>query len=111
MINAELKKQRAKVHARKYRYGITEEQYNNLLIEQGNACAVCKVEFTEALWPNVDHDHNCCPQTKSCGKCLRGLLCSNCLTLASIMEKRFNHMDDMFRYLTKYLVMGGNNNG
>lgn len=97
-------KSRAAVYTRKYRYGITEEQYDNLLIEQNNSCAVCREVFTESIKPWVDHDHNCCKGQKSCGKCLRGLLCSKCLTLASIMETRFHHMDNMFRYLTKYLT-------
>jgi hypothetical protein len=26
----------------------------------------------------VDHNHGCCPGEKSCGKCVRGLLCDNC---------------------------------
>lgn len=95
---------RAAVYTRKYRYGITEAQYNDLLTEQGNSCAVCRTEFTATVKANVDHDHNCCVGAKSCGKCLRGLLCSKCLTLASIMETRFKYMDDMFLYLTKYLV-------
>lgn len=104
MNETELRRHRARVANRKYRYGITEEQYDTLLVEQGNACAVCEVEFTEAAGPNIDHDHNCCRGTRSCGKCLRGLLCSECLTLASIMETRFKHMNEMFKYLTKYLL-------
>lgn len=106
MNNEELRRYRQKVATRKYRYGVTEDQYNQLLTDQGNACAVCKAKFTDTTWPNIDHDHNCCPGAKSCGNCLRGLLCSNCLTLASIMETRFVFMDDMFRYLTKYLKRG-----
>lgn len=27
---------------------------------------------------HLDHDHNCCPGTTSCGKCIRGILCERC---------------------------------
>ena len=106
MTDTELRKYKARVASRKYRYGITEEQYDELLEKQGNACAVCSVSF-DTVHPNVDHDHNCCPGTRSCGKCLRGLLCSNCLTIASMVETRFKYMDDMFMYLTHYLNIKG----
>lgn len=26
----------------------------------------------------VDHDHGCCPATRSCESCIRGLLCGGC---------------------------------
>jgi hypothetical protein len=29
---------------------------------------------------HVDHDHACCPGTRSCGKCIRGMLCNRCNT-------------------------------
>lgn len=37
-----------------------------------DGCAVCGT--TENLC--VDHDHNCCPTRNTCGKCIRGVLCS-----------------------------------
>lgn len=34
--------------------------------------------FRKADTPHVDHDRSHCPGRKSCGKCVRGLLCDNC---------------------------------
>lgn len=109
MTETELRKQRARSYARKHRYGITEEQYQSLLIEQNNMCAVCDIEFSDKVKPQVDHDHNCCAGAKSCGVCLRGLLCSHCVTFASFVETRFKDMDKMFQYLTHHLKMGRRN--
>jgi hypothetical protein len=104
MSDAELQRQKSRAKVRKYRYGITEAEYNRLLNEQDYSCAVCHVAFgTGAAKVNVDHDHNCCPGTRSCGKCLRGLLCSHCITLSSLVETRFSYMEEMFVYLTTHL--------
>lgn len=54
---------------------LTDEQYNDLLNNQDNKCAICK-QFLEI--PHVDHDHNCCPSGVSCGQCVRGVLCKHC---------------------------------
>jgi hypothetical protein len=50
------------------RHGLTKEQFAAL----GDRCMVCGV--TDDL--HIDHDHRCCPGKYSCGKCVRGLLCS-----------------------------------
>lgn len=88
---------------RKSRYGVTEVRYNAMLAEQGNACAVCRVSF-ETARPNIDHDHNCCPGSRSCGKCVRGILCPSCLTLASLMETKMQFASNFFNYLTMHLI-------
>jgi len=38
------------------------------------------------ITPNQDHDHVCCSGKKSCGKCLRGLLCHGCNTKLGALE-------------------------
>jgi hypothetical protein len=68
-----------KDRARKLRgYGLTPTQYEKLLEMQGGGCAICgKAPLPDQTLP-VDHDHSCCPGAKTCGKCVRGLLCHNC---------------------------------
>lgn len=97
------KKRRQVIATRKHRYGVTELQYQEMLTEQNNACAVCKESF-ESVRPNIDHDHNCCPGSKSCGRCVRGILCPSCLTLASLMETKFKYSNDLFNYLYMHLI-------
>ena len=97
------KRVRNNAAVRKHRYGITQEQYDAMLAEQNYSCAVCLANFTPADKPRIDHDRNCCPTVPTCGNCLRGLLCSDCVTMARYIETRFGIMEDMFRYLRVHL--------
>lgn len=59
-------------------YGLTKADLDKLLTEQDYKCLICEA-FLEKF--AVDHDHSCCPSRhKSCGKCVRGLLCTQCNT-------------------------------
>ena len=61
------------------RYNITRTDYERLLSEQGNCCAICFGHSRDGKALHIDHDHACCPVWgRSCGKCVRGLLCSEC---------------------------------
>ena len=63
----------------KYKYGMTTDEYAAKLREQGGGCAVCgKTPEENGKDLAVDHDHSCCPGERSCGKCVRGLLCDTC---------------------------------
>lgn len=63
------------------RYNISLSDYDRILAEQDGRCAVCKTDKPVGKGASrfsVDHDHACCPGKKSCGKCVRGLLCRLC---------------------------------
>lgn len=60
-------------------YGITWEQRDAMLAAQGGVCAICKSPDPKGRDWHMDHDHSCCPtKARSCGNCLRGLLCGRC---------------------------------
>ena len=61
-------------------YKITPEWYAATLAAQGGGCAICGSHDPGKNMARfcVDHDHACCPGTRSCGKCNRGLLCRKC---------------------------------
>ncbi|MFF4478664.1 endonuclease VII domain-containing protein [Streptomyces sp. NPDC001520] len=72
-------KQCAADRARLRDLSITGDGYRSLLDRQGGACAVCRMPDPSGRALAVDHDHACCPDKgKSCGKCIRGLLCGPC---------------------------------
>ena len=78
---------------RKYRiasYGLTQELFDLLLDSQRNACGMCHQPFEKGQLIHVDHDHSCCQRkNRSCGKCIRGLLCHACNIALGHIEHRY----------------------
>lgn len=72
--------QQSRAYKLRATYGLTEERFDAMVDAQGGVCAICKQPppgKTKVLY--VDHDHSCCPSlVKTCGGCVRGLLCSHC---------------------------------
>jgi hypothetical protein len=69
------------------RYGLTQEGFDRLLEVQGHACGMCHVPFEDGQAVFIDHDHACCQDEKrSCGACVRGLLCLKCTTALGYIE-------------------------
>ena len=64
--------------AMKSRYKISLDEYNAMLEDQDYGCMICGGTNKNGRALAVDHDHTCCPGKTTCGKCIRGLLCSNC---------------------------------
>lgn len=85
---------------RKFR--ITLAEYELLLAKQGGKCAICStVECPTGKQFAVDHDHRCCPGAKTCGKCIRGLLCNNCNYILGLLHDDTHHARRVIQYLER----------
>lgn len=79
----------------KSKYQMTPAGYDFIWLTQGGLCKLCGEPETK-LHPVTgklqrlapDHDHRCCPQLPSCGKCVRGLLCGACNAMIGRVERR-----------------------
>jgi Recombination endonuclease VII len=71
-------------------YGLTQELFDLLLEAQDHACGMCHEPFEDQQLIHVDHDHACCPKkNRSCGECVRGLLCHGCNISLGHIEHRY----------------------
>lgn len=89
------------------RYGLTRERYDAMLAAQDGLCALCgQAERTlnksgEVRALGVDHDHACCSGKKSCGDCIRGLLCAHCNVALGSFEDSVERLLLAIAYLEK----------
>lgn len=60
------------------KYGITVQQRDEMLDEQGGRCVGCCVAFTEAQPPVIDHRHD--------DGCVRGILCRPCNVVLGLLQ-------------------------
>jgi hypothetical protein len=78
----------------KRRYGITVEEYDAMLEQQGNRCAICRTDKPGGKGRfHVDHDH----QTGE----VRGLLCNNCNRALGHFKDNVLILEQAIRYLNE----------
>jgi hypothetical protein len=75
-------------------YGITLEEYDAKLAEQGGACAVCGREPRPDISLHVDHDH--------VTGAIRGLLCFRCNVAIGLISEDRNNLAAIERYLDSH---------
>lgn len=85
----------------KYRFSLAPEEYDRLLTEQGGVCLGCLLGPEEVGDLVVDHDWSCCPGERSCGKCIRGLLCRKCNSALGMVRDDTKVLRQIIRYLGK----------
>lgn len=80
----------------KYRFNLTEEGFEKLMVEQKGGCAICgrtpKQQRGKRL--SIDHDHKT--------NCRRGLLCYRCNMFLGHVKDNIEILESAIRYLCKY---------
>lgn len=83
-------KERNSLYQKKFKYGLTELEYKDMFLSQGNRCLICGDSFenTKAF---VDHDH-------ISGR-VRGLLCTRCNSLLGMCRDNIDILKSAISYL------------
>jgi hypothetical protein len=82
-----------------YKYSLSIQDFDEMLSVQLGKCAACRMPLKDVLEPHIDHDHACCPGKKSCGKCVRGLLCARCNKTLGNAGDSIDVLNGLIRYL------------
>jgi len=84
--------------------GWFEEQ----LAKQGGVCGICgkpehrKTPKGQVKSLAVDHDHACCSGHRSCGNCVRGLICEECNHALGHVADKVEILESAISYLKQY---------
>jgi hypothetical protein len=73
------------------KFGMTTEEYENLLLVQNGVCAICENPCETGMNLAVDHNH-------TTGK-IRALLCKNCNTAIGLLKENTDTMTKAINYL------------
>ena len=88
------KPEQYKAMIRKYqlkKYGLTETDYENMLEQQGNKCAICNGSDFGEKGPTIDHCH-------TTGQ-VRGILCGKCNKGIGLLNDDISIMNNAIDYL------------
>lgn len=87
-LNIEEHRKQHKEYVLKYRYKLTSEDINNLLLQQDNKCVICKQILIKK---HIDHCHKT-------GK-IRGILCPNCNKALGLFKENTTALQNAIKYL------------
>ncbi len=77
-------------------YGITPDEYDEMLFQQDDKCPICKQEFVREpknnpLYPHLDHEHD--------SGWVRGILCNRCNFAIGLFEEDIVRIQESVEYL------------
>jgi hypothetical protein len=84
----------------KITFKMSLEDFTKLFKKQRRRCAGCGSKTHRGNGWNVDHDHSCCPGKKSCGKCIRGILCAPCNQALGLLRDSIKVLLRLVGYLS-----------
>ena len=86
-------------------YGFTVDAYFEMLKAQNEVCYICGDKPSGVKRRLcVDHDHSCCPGSKTCGKCVRKLLCMQCNVALGAVKDNIKLLEKMIEYLKEHAI-------
>jgi hypothetical protein len=80
---------------RKYKMPLAA--WREILSSQSNLCKICERDSKRFV---VDHDHSCCPGQRTCGECVRGIICENCNRALGLIKDSKIILQKMIDYLS-----------
>lgn len=88
-LNPEKAKKSQLATRRKIEYGISQKDFDKIMIAQNNRCAICKIDINNSS--HVDHNH-------STGN-VRGILCHNCNKGLGMFKDNIEFLQSAIDYL------------
>ena len=79
----------------KRKFGLTEEQFCAMLVEQNYTCKICGVGIHNSKDACIDHNHTT--------GAVRALLCNNCNLALGLMKEDPKALSNMITYINDYL--------
>jgi hypothetical protein len=91
-------KEKNKLYGIRNKYKLTADEYYKMI---ARGCDSCGSHIGIA----IDHDHSCCPKTKTCGNCIRGVLCRRCNTAEGIFKTNPQSIYGLIKYMEKHGII------
>jgi len=85
---------RMRERTKERRYGLTQIEFDKMLVDQNNRCKICSSEFISTKHTHIDHCHDT--------NRVRGLLCNNCNLALGQFNDNTDNMDNAIKYLNRY---------
>jgi hypothetical protein len=88
----------------KFFYNLSPSGHVEILANQEWKCAnpACVSSDTPDAHLHVDHDHTCCDGRRSCGECIRGLLCNTCNRVLGFVDDDITRLEGLVEYLKSW---------